>query len=115
MRKLFRTKYPVCLCYLILLFNPATDCFDVIRRVCRNSLTPIQVLFLFGCFFGLYLFGGVAYNHVASCPGIGPLYLCGSYPMAIAVCTMAPGYEGEEIAGRLEAFLRVRGKNRKSP
>ena len=53
--RLFRTKYPLYVSYLFLLFNPAAFSGEVLQRVYRNSITPAQVLLIFGCFFGLYL------------------------------------------------------------
>ncbi len=53
--KLFRTKYPVYVSYLLLLFNPSAFSLNVLQRVYRNSLTPSQVLLIFGCFFAMYL------------------------------------------------------------
>lgn len=50
----------------------------------------------------LCLFGGVAYNHAASCPSINTLYLCAGYPLILAVWTMGTGYVAEEI------FMRKR-------
>lgn len=46
------TIYPF---YLLMLFNPIMASSEVIQRVYRNSITPAQVLLVFGGQFGFYL------------------------------------------------------------
>ena len=46
------TSYPF---YLLMLFNPIMASSEVIQRVYRNSITPAQVLLVFGGQFGFYL------------------------------------------------------------
>ena len=46
------TIYPF---YLLMLFNPIMASSEVIQRVFRNSITPAQVLLVFGGQFGFYL------------------------------------------------------------
>ena len=53
--RLFQTKYPLYFSYLLLLFNPGACSGEVLQRVYRNSLTPSQVLLIFGGFFAMYL------------------------------------------------------------
>lgn len=53
-RPMFKWKWVSCLFFLLLFFHPIMATNDVVQRVYRNSLTPIQVLFVLGGYIGAY-------------------------------------------------------------
>ena len=57
MRHLFRDRRLLFPLFVVLLFEPCTFSGRTFQRVYRSSLTWMQVLFLFGSYFGLYLRG----------------------------------------------------------
>lgn len=53
-KDLFKSKFPLLLIFIVLLFNPISFSSDTLLRVYRNGLTLSQVLVLFGCTFAMY-------------------------------------------------------------
>lgn len=53
-KDIIKNKYAFYIIFAVLLFNPITYDLEVIQRVYRNSLTPIQVLFIFSTMFLLF-------------------------------------------------------------
>lgn len=54
MRYVVKKKWMLLVLYVVLLFNPASMDFMSFQNIYRCSLTPAQVLLIFGSFWGLY-------------------------------------------------------------
>ena len=72
-RPVVNKKYMLLLLYVILLFNPASMNISSFQRVYRCSITPAQVLLVFGSFWGLYFSVckkgriGIGWSFLAGC------------------------------------------------
>ena len=53
-KKFIHNDKAIILLYIVLLFNPASMDLSSYQRIYRCSLSPSQVLLIFGCFFALY-------------------------------------------------------------
>ena len=54
-RYLFRSRWALFVLFVVLLFEPCTYSNMTFQRVYRSSVTEMQVLFLFGSYFGFFL------------------------------------------------------------